>query len=161
MLFSVDPSSPVPVYAQIAEQVKRAIATGVLRPGDALPSLRDVALRLRINPRTIANAYKQLEFEGIVETRHGTGSFITQQAQPPVDAHRRRVLERALDDVFRDAAQMHFPLEDLRRLCLDRLDLAGEVYAAAGDRSRNGCEPTGRDPDGRADEALRETARGR
>ena len=74
MILRIDTTSSTPVYDQIVEQTKRAVASGAIRPGDALPSLREAARTLRINPLTVAKAYKQLEQDGVIETRHGLGS---------------------------------------------------------------------------------------
>lgn len=89
MLESVDSRSPVPLYAQIATLLKAAIASGELRPMDALPSVRELSARLRLNPGTVVQAYQLLEEEGFVKMRQGTGTFV--QHVPAV----RRARERA------------------------------------------------------------------
>lgn len=94
MLFRVDPSSSVPVYAQIVAQAKNAVAAGVLRAGDRLPSLRDTARALRINPNTVVKAYRELEAQGIVRTEHGRGSVITSVTAPMGAAERIERLDR-------------------------------------------------------------------
>src|SRR6476619_1052076 len=80
MLFRTNPSLGVPIYLQLMEQVKHAIETGALRPGDQLPGIRPLAEELVINPNTVAKAYRELEHEGIVELRHGAGAFSAGQA---------------------------------------------------------------------------------
>jgi len=77
MLFRPNPSSGVPIYLQLMEQVKHAIETGALRPGDQLPGMRPLAEELVINPNTVAKAYRELEHEGIIELRHGAGAFVS------------------------------------------------------------------------------------
>jgi GntR family transcriptional regulator len=77
MLFRTNPSSGVPIYLQLMEQVKHAIATGALRPGEQLPGIRPLAEELVINPNTVAKAYRELEHEGVVELRHGAGAFVS------------------------------------------------------------------------------------
>jgi GntR family transcriptional regulator len=77
MLFRSNPSSGVPVYMQLIEQVKHAIDVGALRPGDQLPPIRRVAEDLVINPNTVAKAYRDLEHEGVIELRQGTGAFVS------------------------------------------------------------------------------------
>lgn len=72
----VDDVSPVPVYAQLCEQLLAAVAHGSLRRGEQLPSVRDVAATLGINPNTVNRAYTELEREGVVETRRGRGTFV-------------------------------------------------------------------------------------
>jgi GntR family transcriptional regulator len=128
MLMMIDTSSAVPVYAQIVDQVKRAIATGVLKSGDCLPSLRDTALKLRVNARTVANAYKQLEIEGIIETRHGAGSFVTSGATKPSDSYRHDTLAKAFDSILLDAYQMDFPFDGLKALFEERMSEAGKRF---------------------------------
>jgi GntR family transcriptional regulator len=77
MLFKPNPSSGVPIYLQLMEQVKHAIETGALRPGDQLPGIRPLAEELVINPNTVAKAYRELEHEGALELRHGAGAFVS------------------------------------------------------------------------------------
>ena len=72
----VDDVSPVPVYAQLCEQLLAAVARGTLRRGEQLPSVRDVAASLGINPNTVNRAYVELEREGVIETRRGRGTFV-------------------------------------------------------------------------------------
>jgi len=81
MLFRPNPSSGVPIYLQLMEQVKHAIETGALRPGEQLPGMRPLAEELVINPNTVAKAYRELEHEGIIELRHGAGAFVSAIAQ--------------------------------------------------------------------------------
>jgi len=85
----IDPRSPTPLYAQIATRVRLAVAAGTLRPGDALPSVRQLATRLRVNPATVVQAYRELEVEGFVELRQGAGTFV-REVKPE-----RRAGERA------------------------------------------------------------------
>ena len=80
MFDQIDPRSPTPLYAQIASRLKLAVAAGELAPGDALPSVRQLAARLRINPATVIQAYRDLEVQGFVEIRHGAGTFVRELA---------------------------------------------------------------------------------
>src|SRR3982750_4492692 len=77
MLFRTNPSLGVPIYLQLMEQVKHAVETGALRPGDQLPGMRPLAEELVINPNTVAKAYRELEHEGVIELRHGAGAFVS------------------------------------------------------------------------------------
>ena len=72
-------SSGVPIYLQLMEQIKHAVETGALRPGDQLPGIRSLAERLVMNPNTVAKVYRELEYEGLLEIRHGTGAFVTER----------------------------------------------------------------------------------
>src|SRR3954452_12338183 len=77
MLLKPNPSSGVPIYLQLMEQVKHSIETGALRPGEQLPGIRPLAEELVINPNTVAKAYRELEHEGVIELRHGAGAFVS------------------------------------------------------------------------------------
>ncbi len=72
-----NPTSGVPIYVQIMEQIKHAIETGAVRPGDQLPGIRSLAETLVINPNTVAKVYRELEHEGVLDLRHGMGAYIT------------------------------------------------------------------------------------
>ena len=72
-------SSGVPIYLQLIEQIKHAIETGALRPGEQLPGIRNLAEKLVMNPNTVAKVYRELEYEGLLELRHGTGAFVTER----------------------------------------------------------------------------------
>src|SRR5918993_4952167 len=77
LLLKPNPSSGVPIYLQLIERVKHAIATGALRPGEQLPGIRPMAEELVINPNTVAKAYRELEHEGVIELRQGAGAFVS------------------------------------------------------------------------------------
>ena len=81
MLFRPNPSSGVPLYLQLMEQVKHAVETGALRPGEQLPGIRPLAEELVMNPNTVAKAYRELEHEGVIELRHGAGAFVAATAR--------------------------------------------------------------------------------
>jgi len=110
MLFRPNPSLGVPIYLQLMEQVKHAIETGALRPGEQLPGIRPLAEELVMNPNTVAKAYRELEHEGVIELRHGAGAFVSAQprtkklaeavrdAQPVVAATVKRLHARGLTD---------------------------------------------------------------
>ena len=110
MIFRPNPSLGVPIYLQLMEQVKHAIETGALRPGEQLPGIRPLAEELVINPNTVAKAYRELEHEGVIELRHGAGAFVSGQprakkatdalrtAQPIVAAAVERLRTRGLTD---------------------------------------------------------------
>jgi GntR family transcriptional regulator len=80
MHFRTNPSLGVPIYLQLMEQVRHAIETGALRPGEQLPGIRPLAEELVINPNTVAKAYRELEHDGVLELRHGAGAFVSANA---------------------------------------------------------------------------------
>ena len=105
MLFAIEPSSPVPIYAQIVAQARAAVAGGGLRPGDALPSVRQLAGELRVNPNTVAQAYRELEREGLAYVQRGQGTFVADLGPRRREEERARVaralVDRMLDEAFR------------------------------------------------------------
>ncbi len=99
MFDQLDSRSPTPLYAQISERVRAAVAAGELEPGQALPSVRSLAAELRVNPATVVQAYKDLEAEGFVVTRRGAGSFVramTRSRKKEERAHQAKTLVREL-----------------------------------------------------------------
>ncbi|MGD8453149.1 MAG: GntR family transcriptional regulator [Phycisphaerae bacterium] len=78
---SVDPNSPVPIFLQIADHIRRSVAAGVYRPGEMIPSLRLLARELAVNPNTVQRAYEHLEREGLIQARKGLGMFVSDNGQ--------------------------------------------------------------------------------
>src|SRR5512145_1360249 len=81
MWFHIDPASGTPIYLQLADQVKQAVAGGVLKTGQRLPATRDLAIELAVNPNTVVKAYQALEREGVVELPRGKGAFVASRAE--------------------------------------------------------------------------------
>lgn len=100
MWFRVEPGRGVPIYIQIMDQIRRSVAGGTLSPGEQLPSVRELALQLAINPNTIAKAYQELEREGVVHTLRGRGTFVSQQAEALPDSDRLKRLEEAVEKLL-------------------------------------------------------------
>lgn len=106
-IVTLDPRDRTPIYAQLERGIRAAIATGRLQPGEQLPTVRQMAVDLRVNANTVARVYVELERAGAIETRRGVGSFVTatpSQAHPPRD-HQRRLrtfVTRVLADAYRD-----------------------------------------------------------
>lgn len=112
-MIELDPASPTPLYLQIAEQVRRLIALGALRPGERLPAVREIAVRARVNRNTAARAVQQLEADGIVRTRVGQGTFV-EEAPAPVDrARRESAVDERIDRLLFEAHTLGMPLEEL------------------------------------------------
>lgn len=103
--FRLDGQSGVPVYRQLIDQVQGAIASGVLRPGDQLPTVRLVAVELAINPNTVLRAYREMEIRGIVDTQQGTGTFIAErQTEAPREERQRQLTQLVSEFVSRAGA---------------------------------------------------------
>ena len=111
--FRLDMASGVPVYRQIMDQVMGGIASGALAPGDQLPTVRQLAVDLAVNPNTVVRAYRELEFRGVLDTQHGTGTFITQRKIKKNDAERQRQLSQLIGDFVARAGAAGFTLEEL------------------------------------------------
>ena len=116
MLFRPNPASGVPIYLQLMEQVKHAIATGALRPGEQLPGMRKVAEELVINPNTVAKAYRELEHGGLVELRQGAGAFVSERAPSKKDAERFRAAQAAVATTIEKLRAQGVANDDIRRL---------------------------------------------
>jgi GntR family transcriptional regulator len=113
-IISVDARDPTPIYAQLERGLRAAVATGRLRPGDQLPTVRQLAVDLRVNANTVARVYAELERAGAIETRRGVGSFIRAtpaEAHPPREHERR--LRAFITRVLADADAAGFTVDDV------------------------------------------------
>jgi GntR family transcriptional regulator len=113
-IVSIDTGDPTPIYAQLERGLRAAIATNRLRPGDQLPTVRQLAVELRVNANTVARVYAELERAGVLETRRGVGSFISAtpaQAHPPREQERR--LRTFVTRVLADADAAGVPIDEL------------------------------------------------
>ena len=111
--FALDLRSGVPVYRQIIDQVTGGIAAGALAPGDQLPTVRQLAVDLSINPNTVIRAYRELEIRGVLETEQGTGTFISNQKMRLDEAERQRSLNQLIGDFMARAGSAGFTAEEL------------------------------------------------
>jgi len=123
MIARIDFQSGVPVYLQIVQQVKVAAATGLIRSGDPLPSVRALAEDLRINRNTVARAYAELESESVIETRQGSGCFLKDGGASPLrKSVRSGRLAEALDAVIIQAHHLQISDTELQSLLIERLE---------------------------------------
>ena len=113
ILFSLDPKSGVPFYKQIILQVEMAVADGRLTSGDQLPTVRGLAVKLKINPNTVARAYNELEIKGVVTTQQGTGTFISSKEISLTEIEKERVLAELTRPFISNAGAYGFTLKDL------------------------------------------------
>lgn len=113
MLLDLDPTSPVPIYQQVVDGIRRLVAVGALRPGDQVPTVRDLAAQLRVNRNTVARAIQDLEAQGVVRTRVGQGTFIAAAAEEAAGASRDGLLGEAIDRLITEARQLGVPIEEL------------------------------------------------
>lgn len=113
MFERLDPALPTPLYAQLAERLRAAIAAGDLAPGDALPSVRQLAGRLRLNPGTVVQAYRDLERAGLVELRQGSGTYVRELAGDRRAAERAALSTRLANEMLERAVGLGLSGEDL------------------------------------------------
>ncbi len=131
--FAIDLHSGMPVYRQLIDQVRSGVASGSLIAGDQLPTVRQLAVDLAINPNTVMRAYRELELGGLLETHQGTGTFISKKKLEKNSAERERQLSQMAGEFAARAGAAGFTVEDL----IDRLrDLLPEPNQARPTQSR-------------------------
>jgi len=123
VILKPNPSSGVPIYLQLMEQVKHAIETGAVRPGEQLPGIRPLAEELVINPNTVAKAYRELEHEGVIELRQGAGAFVSDSAPTKKDADRLRAAQATVATAIDKLRARGVTDDEIRRLV--EAELAG------------------------------------
>jgi GntR family transcriptional regulator len=116
MLLKPNPSSGVPIYLQLMEQVKHAIETGAIRAGEQLPSIRPLAEELVINPNTVAKAYRELEQEGVIELRQGAGAFVSTTNRGKKGTERLRTGQAIVRSAIDKLREHHLTADEIRRL---------------------------------------------
>lgn len=121
-MLSIDPRDAVPIWNQIAAEVRRLVASGVLQPGGAVPSVRDMAQQLRVNPATVAKAYQSLVDEGLLTVRRGEGTFVAERPATVTRSERRQVLSTAALRYASLAVTIGAPSEE----AIDRVESAFE-----------------------------------
>ena len=127
--FRLDLKSGVPVYRQLIDQVLVAVASGGLSAGDQLPTVRQLAVDLSINPNTVVRAYKELEIRGMLTTQQGTGTFITSKRVKQDEVQRQRRLTQVVDEFVARVAADGYTVEEI----LARLE---ELLAESGQRRK-------------------------
>jgi len=111
--FTLDPRSGVPIYRQIIDQVTGGMAAAALAGGDQLPTVRQLAVDLSINPNTVIRAYRELEIRGLLDTHQGSGTFISHQEVRHDDAERQRQLNQLLGEFVARAGSAGFTVKEL------------------------------------------------
>lgn len=125
MLFHVNPSSSVPIYAQIENQVKNAIAAGALKPDQALPSVRKLAAQLGVNPTTAARAYQNLERDGVISAVPGGGTFVAENVPRFLKSEKLRRLQPYARQLAVEGAQLRLTDEEILKIVQDELESLG------------------------------------
>lgn len=122
MLIVIETNSELPIYEQIVRQVKFAVATGSLCPGDRVDSVRDLAKKIVVNPNTVARAYRDLQEDGVLETVRGQGLKVCSRALRRCLAERKSLIRERLQEVLREAAQSNLSREEIEAIVEEELN---------------------------------------
>jgi GntR family transcriptional regulator len=131
VIFRIHPDSGVPIYLQLVQQVTHAIETGALRPEDQLPPIRSVAEDVVMNPNTVAKAYRELEYRGIVELRQGIGAFVRANSPAAAQAEAIRRAHRLVENAVATMRKLGLSEPTMRRVFEAELTQEHEVHAAS------------------------------
>lgn len=122
MWFHIDPSSGIPIYVQLIEQVKKATASGLLNNGEQLPSVRELAVELTVNPNTVSKAYQELEREGIIETLRGRGTFVSQKGIQLGKEEKKKALQEKMQNFLVEAHHLKATPEEIEEIFREELN---------------------------------------
>jgi GntR family transcriptional regulator len=120
MQLHVSTDDGMPIYLQIANQIKHLVGARRLAPGDEIPPIRVLAQQLVVNPNTVARAYLELEREGVVVKRHGSGTYISEQGSPLARKERLKILSQRIDSLLTEAGHLEVSDEELFNLIRER-----------------------------------------
>jgi GntR family transcriptional regulator len=126
-MLKIDTSSFVPIYEQVKSQIKLRIAAHILKPNSPLPSIRELASELLINPNTVARAYREMEREGFIYTRKGKGSFVTEESVSLIRGKRTEILNKIFDDAIEEAKKYQLTPTEIKKLFERRTSLVLEA----------------------------------
>jgi GntR family transcriptional regulator len=135
VFISIDATSDVPIFRQIVQQIKTAVAMGRLQPEDPLPSVRQLAVDLAVNPNTVARAYLDLEIEGVIYKRQGAGTFVATQGVRVSKNERRKVLSELMEKALVEGVNLGLDEEELREAferVLEKILQARPVFETVG-----------------------------
>lgn len=137
MDLTIDVKDGVPIYRQIANQIRYMAASGLLQPDEELPPIRVLAAQLRVTPNTVVKAYEELEGAGVISKRRGSGCFVSDGPSKLAEREKRRILEQRIDGLLAEARQLNYSKGDLLKLVHKRLALLDHLSGKAA----NGDEP--------------------
>ena len=120
MQLHITPGDGAPIYRQIIDQVKNLVAAGRLQPGDEMPTIRALAQQLLINPNTVARAYRELEAQGVLLSRQGSGTVVADGGSPLARGERKRLLTKQIDKLLTEALHLGFDEETVIELIKKR-----------------------------------------
>ena len=136
MDITINVTDGVPIYRQIINQVKYLVASGLLLPGEELPAIRTLALQLKVTPNTIVKAYGELEISGVLQKRHGSGTFVSDARPQLAVRERRRVIEQRIDALLAEAHQLNYTSDDILRMVRERKAAMDENVAEAAEENK-------------------------
>jgi GntR family transcriptional regulator len=122
MNISIDLQDGVPIYRQIANQIRYLVASGQLMPGDEIAAVRSLALKLNVTPNTVVKAYKELETAGVIYKRRGAGTYVAENKNTLASRERSRIIENRIDALLSEAHQLGIKEEELLELITTRLE---------------------------------------
>jgi DNA-binding transcriptional regulator YhcF (GntR family) len=134
MILDIQPQSPIPIYEQIVSQVIFGVASGALEPGAMIPSVRDLASEIVVNPNTVARAWQELERRGVVEAKRGKGMEVTSEAIGICRAQRQEIVRQRVRDTVREAVSSQLTQDDIRKLIDEELARANGHRRLRGSR---------------------------
>ena len=122
-MIKIESTSFVPIYEQIKKEIKRNISLGIFKAHEPLPSIRDLASELIINPNTVARAYRELEMERFIYTKKGKGCFVSDSSSSLIKKERMEILNQIFDEAIREAKKFDLELNEIKRLFEHRLNI--------------------------------------
>ncbi|MCK4557096.1 MAG: GntR family transcriptional regulator [Candidatus Aminicenantes bacterium] len=122
-MIKIDTTSFIPFYEQVKQQIKGRISMGTLRPGESLPSIRELATLLLINPNTVARAYRELEREGFICSRKGKGCFVTDDSSALIRKERTVILNQVFDAAIEEAKKLNLNASEIKKIFERRLGM--------------------------------------
>jgi GntR family transcriptional regulator len=134
MIFQLNFKSGMPIYLQLVDQIKAAAASGALRPGEALPSIRPLAEELRVNRNTVAKAYSELESRGVIQTLPGRGCFLKENHSALRKEVRRKLLTEEIDQAIVQAHHLQVPRAEFLQLIHERMEALDDKRRAHDER---------------------------
>jgi GntR family transcriptional regulator len=120
MNITINSKDGVPIYRQIANQIRYMVASKLLQPGEEITAVRTLALALNVTPNTVVKAYDELESSGVIFKRRGAGTYISDEQSPLAERERRRIIAARIDTLLAEAHQLDFNADDLLDLIKER-----------------------------------------
>ncbi|MDA0280936.1 MAG: GntR family transcriptional regulator [Proteobacteria bacterium] len=130
MNITINTKDGVPIYRQIANQIRYMVASNLLQAGEEISPVRTLALALNVTPNTVVKAYDELQAAGVIFKRRGAGTYISDEQSPLADRERKRIIEARIDALLAEAHQLDFNAHDLLELVRDRQTQLGEKKQA-------------------------------